>query len=86
MDGLRRIRYKYRLYTQYESEDEMIPFFCNVSIFDLDPRILSEIRQSTVTTSLDPNTEVTEEALGQILLLTILYPVNRLDLFEIKRD
>ena len=85
MDGLRRIRYTYRLYVQYESEGEMIPFCRRVNMLELEPIILSEIRQSTVTTSSDPNTEVTERAEGHSLL-TILYPVNRLDLLGIKRD
>ena len=64
----------------------MIPFCCNVSKLELEPRILSEIRQSTVTTSSDPNTEVIELAAAHLPVTAFLYPVNRLDLFEIKRD
>ena len=63
----------------------MIPFCCRVSMLELEPEIASETRQSTVTTSSDPNNEVIEGAVRHSLP-TILYPVNRLDLLEIKRD
>ena len=54
-------------------------------MLELEPEIASETRQSTVTTSSDPNNEVIEGAVRHSLP-TILYPVNRLDLLEIKRD
>ena len=64
----------------------MIPFFRNLSIFDFELKRPSEIRQSTVTTSPDPITEEIEEADGQTSLLILLYPVSRMDRFDIKRD
>ena len=64
----------------------MIPFFRNLSIFDFELKCPSGIRQSTVTTSSDPITDVTDLADRQTSLLTLLYPVRRMDRFDIKRD
>ena len=64
----------------------MIPFFRNVSTFDFEVNWPSEIRQSAVTTSSDPITDDTEAADGQTTLLILLYPVRRMDRFDIKRD
>ena len=58
----------------------MIPFFRNLIRLDSEPRITSEIRQSTVTTSSDPITEDIEGAEAHLPVTAFLNPRNRMDI------